>query len=177
MKDKKYRTATLDLLIRLLSVEGHSDDIARYLPKASAGDDPKLKLLRGVALLNKKEYAQAAKAVNDVLHQLDRDSLSEAISIRAKALLGQAASVTDKKRKQELMLEAGLDFMRVATFFRGSPQAGESLFLAGQIMARLPERPNTAAAANAYKVVARDYAGTPIGQKATVALNTLRVRQ
>jgi len=177
MKDKKYRTATLDLLIRLLSVEGHSDDIARYLPKASAGDDPKLKLLRGVALLNKKEYAQAAKAVTDVLRQLDRESLSEALSVRAKALLAQAATETDKKEKQKLMQEAGLDFMRVATFFRGTPRAGESLFLAGKIMASLPERPNRAAAVNAYKAVERDYAGTPIGQKASVALKTLKVRQ
>ena len=177
MKDEKYRNATLDLLVRLLSVEGRSDEIARWLPKEAAGDDPKLKLLRGVAFLNKKEYAPAAKAVNDVLHQLGRDSLSEALSVRAKALLGQAAAVTDKKTKQELMLEAGLDFMRVATFFRGTPQAGESLFLAGQIMASLPERPNKAAAIKAYEAVKRDYAGTPIGQKASVALNTLKVRQ
>jgi len=177
MKDKKYRNATLDLLVRLLSVEGRSDEIARWLPKEAAGDDPKLKLLRGVAFLNKKEYAPAAKAVNDVLHQLGRDSLSEALSVRAKALLGQAAAVTDKKTKQELMLEAGLDFMRVATFFRGTPQAGESLFLAGQIMASLPERPNKAAAIKAYEAVERDYAGTPIGQKASVALKTLKVRQ
>jgi len=177
MKDKKYRNATLDLLVRLLSVEGRSDEIARWLPKEAASDDPKLKLLRGVAFLNKKEYAPAAKAVNDVLHQLGRDSLSEALSVRAKALLGQAAAVTDKKTKQELMLEAGLDFMRVATFFRGTPQAGESLFLAGQIMASLPERPNKAAAIKAYEAVERDYAGTPIGQKASVALKTLKVRQ
>jgi len=177
MKDKKYRTAALDLLVRLLSIEDRSDEITRYLPKESAGDDPKLKLLRGVALLNKKEYSKAAKAVNDVLRQLDRDSLSEALSVRAKALLGQAASVTDKKKKQELMQAAGLDFMRVATFFRGTPRAGESLFLAGQIMASLPERPNTAAAANAYKAVESQYAGTPISQKASVALKTLRVRQ
>ena len=177
MKDKKYRTATLDLLIRLLSIEGRSDDIARYLPKAGADDDPRMKLLRGVAFLNNKEYAQAAKAVNDVLRQLDKESLSEALSVRAKALLAQSDAETDKKKKQKLMQEAGLDFMRVATFFRGTPQAGESLFLAGKIMASLPERPNRAAAINAYKVVERDYAGTPIGQKASVALQTLKVRQ
>ena len=75
------------------------------------------------------------------------------------------------------MQKAGLDFMRVVTFFRGSPQAGESLYLAGKIMASLPKRPNPAAAAKAYEIVARDYAGTPIGRKASIALKTLRVRQ
>jgi len=177
MKDKKYRTASLELLGRLLSVEDRSDEITRWLPKATSSDDPKLKLLRVLALLKKKEYDKAVDAVTGVLRQLDRDSLPQALSMRAKALLGQADSVADKKKKQELMQAAGLDFMRVATFFRGTPRAGESLFMAGQIMATLPERPNTVAAANAYKAVERDYAGTPIGQKATNALKTLKVKR
>ncbi|MDP6546093.1 MAG: hypothetical protein QGH60_19100 [Phycisphaerae bacterium] len=177
MKDKKYRTAALDLLAKLLSVEGRGDEIVRWLPKESADDGPKLKLLRVAALLNKKDYTKAETGVDGVLRQLDKDSLSEALSIRAKALLGQAGSETDKKKKQELMQKAGLDFMRVAIFFRGSPRAGESLFLAGQIMATLPSKPNIPAAINAYKAVESQYAGTAIGKKATIALKTLQARK
>ena len=176
ISDKKYRAAALELLVRLLQHEGRGNEIIKYLPKTSDGE-PKLELLKAIALLDKKEYTQAETVINDVLRELDRGSLSEALAVRAKALYGQADAAADKKKKQRLMQEAGLDFMRVATFFRGSRQAGESLYLAGKIMASLPERPNTAAAANAYKAVVRDYAGTPIGQKASIALKTLRVKR
>ena len=181
MKDEKYHAALLELLVRLLRHEGRGEEVLAVLDtdavKTSNGGGARLKMLKGIALLDKKEYAQAAMAVTGVLRELDGDSLPEALAVRAKAFLGQADSATDKKKKQELMQKAGLDLMRVVTFFRGSPQAGESLYLAGKIMADLPERPNTAAAARAYEIVARDYAGTAIGQKASIALKTLKIRQ
>lgn len=177
LKDSKYRTTALKLLARLLSVEERSGEITRFLPPPSPNDAPELKLLRAGALLNKKQYADAEKAITGLLDELKKDSLAEAISIRAKALLGQASSATDKKEKQKLMQKAGLDFMRVATYFRGTPLAGESLFLAGGIMASLPEQPNMTAATLAYQAVEREYAGTPIARKAAIALKTLSIRR
>ena len=72
-------------------------------------------------------------------------------------------------------LEAAVDFMRVATFFPGSQRAAESLLAAGQIMATLPDKPNTAAAAEAYRAVAEGYPGTPIGKEASRKLKKLRM--
>ena len=177
IKNKDYHTAALELLVRLLYVEGRINEITRWLPKESPGEPPKLKLLRGVALLYGKEYAKAATTITNVLRKLDSESLPEAMSIRAKALLGQSDSEIDKAKKQELMQKAGLDFMRIWAFFQDSPRAGESLFLAGKIMAALPEKPNTTAAARAYEAVVRNYPGTPIGRQASIALKTLEIRR
>ena len=176
IKDGKYQAAALELLGRLLQQEGRGAEIITWLPKTAA-TGPKLVLLKAVALFGKKEYTQAEGAVTGVLHQLDRDSLPEALIVRGKAILAQADAETDKKKKRELMLKAGLDFMRVATFFRGLPRAGESLYLAGKIMATMPDKPNTVAAVNAYEAVAKNYAGTPIGQKAADALKAIKSRQ
>ena len=71
------------------------------------------------------------------------------------------------------MLDAALDFMRVATYFPGALSAGESLYQAGKIMISLPKKPNKIAAVRAYQAVAANHAGTPIGKAASAELTRL----
>jgi hypothetical protein len=173
IKDGKYQAAVLELLGNLLQREGREDEFAEHIPKGAKGG-PKLEILKAKGFLAKKDFANAEIVINNVLSKLERESLPAALMIRGKVVLARSEAVTDKKKKRELMLDAGVDFMKVYTHFNDSPLAGEALYLTAGIMAALPGRPNVGAAIKACETVARDYAGTPIGQEASVTLETLK---
>jgi len=170
IKGAQYKSSTIDLLVRLMVREGRYDDVIALLKDTA---DPKLKVLLAVALLETQDHAGAVKVVTDALKELEMESLAEALSVRGKALLAQSAMLSDKAKMQDKMLEAALDFMRVATFFPGTQRAGESLLAAGRIMAALPKRANNVAAAKAYQAVATGYPGTPLGKTASKELKKL----
>ncbi|MCP4403645.1 MAG: hypothetical protein GY801_40865 [bacterium] len=176
LKDKNYTVVALKLLVHLLRHEGRESEIGPLLgdPRFERIKDPELELLKAQGLLAKKDYAKAESVVNGVLHDLKWESLPEALMIRGKAVLARSGTVTDKEKKQAIMLDAGVDFMRVYTQFSNSPLAGEALYLTGMIMTNLPEGPNMGAARKAWETVARDYAGTSIGQKAKGALEKIK---
>ena len=137
---------------------------------------PELKILKAVALLDTKEYAKTIATVTDAFGTLDRKYLPEALMIRAKAILAQSGSVADKNAKQKKMVDAAVEFMRVAAHFQGTPQAGEALYNAGKIMADMP-KPNNRAATKAFQAVFGSYAGTPIGMLASKELKKLGAKQ
>ncbi|MDP6044758.1 MAG: hypothetical protein QGG25_04040 [Phycisphaerae bacterium] len=170
IKVSQYKASAVDLLVRLMLREGRHDDVISLLANPS---NPKLKVVKAIALLKKKAHAASAKVITDALNELDKESLAEALSVRAKALLGQSATITDTDERQDMMLDAALDFMRVATYFPGALSAGESLYQAGKIMISLPKKPNKIAAVRAYQAVAANHAGTPIGKAASAELTRL----
>jgi hypothetical protein len=174
ISDGPYHTSAVELMVRLMLREGRSKDVIVILKDVS---EPKLKVLKATALLDAKDPAGAVSTVTGALDGLGMESLPEALAIRGKGLLAQSGAETDKKKKQKLMLDAALDFMRVATFFPGTERAAEALFNAGKIMASLPEKPNRGAAVRAYQTVAASYAGTPIGKAATDELAKLGVKK
>jgi hypothetical protein len=173
IKDAQQQTLAKGLLADLYLREGRTPDAIRILEKATG---PAMKVLLGAALLDIKEYSKAQSTITSTLSKLDRKALPKALAIRAKAMLGQAASLTDRAQKQNFMLQAALDFMRIAAFYQGTPQAGESLYNAGKIMETLPT-PNKTAAVKAYQTVAVTYAGTPIGKSASNDLKRLKVKK
>jgi len=180
IKDSNYQATVKELLGRLLRHEGRTDELVKLFSNSAGGNGTvtsvraaNQQVIVAGALLDKGKHANAAKAITQSLRNLDKDSLPAALMILGKAQLGQAASASGD-RKQELMQRAGLSFMRVFTYFRGSSESGEALFLAAEVMATLPRKPNRTAAARAYGFVAKAYPGTPIGQKASVALKRLK---
>lgn len=83
---------------------------------------------------------------------------------RAQQLLAEAA---DPPSRRKLLIAAGLDFMRVATFYPGSQQAPEAMLRAGQVNAALGNR---WAAGNAWRLVIKKH---PASQAAAEAAKTI----
>jgi len=162
---------TLELLARIMLHEGKFKDVVALL---SFAKDPILKVLKAQGMIGIKDYAKAASVVTKALGELKHESLSEAMMTRGQALWAQSTSITDKKKKEKMMKEAVLDFMRVGTYFPSTPHAGQSLYNTGMIMVSLPVRPNKRAAAKLFQFVSRAYAGTPIGKAAETELKKLK---
>jgi len=187
--NKTYRSAVVQLLRELYDREGRADDVlklagdgdkpgepagakasgASRLTFGSAGGE----LLEIKALLTKKDYSTAAAKASSLLRTCGKDDLAAALMFLGKAQLGRASS-GDQREKRRLMLRAGLNFMRVVTHFRRSPDAAEALYLTATILQDLPGKPNTKAAARAYEAVARRHKGTPFAAKAAEALEKMR---
>jgi len=97
--------------------------------------------------------------------------------IRGRALLLSAraqrklASLAEGPEKRRLLIGAGLDFMRVATFFPSAPEAPGALFAAGRVNADLGNIP---AAMNAYRAVIKTYPASGASKDAAVAIRHIR---
>lgn len=74
-----------------------------------------------------------------------------------------------KDARKELV-QAGLNFMRVVTFFTASTQTPEALFLAGQVNEKLGNRN---AARQAYAAIKEHFSNTKFASKASKALDAL----
>ncbi len=92
------------------------------------------------------------------------------------ALAAQGVHIDELKapamgqEKQKLLLEAGLNFMRVYTFFKASEIANEALYEAAVVNVELGNKP---AARAAFKMVIERSAGSAIGKKAVEGLESL----
>jgi TolA-binding protein len=93
--------------------------------------------------------------------------LPEALLWMGKAQLAIAENSDDAR---EELLRAGLNFMRVVTFFAASTDAPEALFLAGKVNQKLG---NTAAARNAWQAVKEHFPDTRFAPRASKALEGL----
>jgi len=174
VSDPKYKTSATELLVRLMVREGRSQDVVDILKDPAS---PGLKVLKAAALVEGKQNAAAISIITGSISEFDAESLPEALSVRGRAILAQSAGITSKTEKQDAMLQAAMDFMRVATYFPSSESAGQSLFLAGRIMSQLPVKPNIDAATRAYKAVAANHAGTEVGKAAANELRKLKIKQ
>lgn len=112
----------------------------------------------------------ALKRVEANLKRFDEAQLGEALLVAGKARAYLAEGLSgDEKRK--MLLDAGLDLMRVVAHFPGTPEAMEALFEAGGVNARLG---NVQAAKHAYReVINRAGDKAPLTARARKALDSL----
>jgi len=98
------------------------------------------------------------QVLDEITTNLEADRYETALLPQALLLAGKAAQQlaarAEGARRRQLLVAAGLDFMRVATFFPRSRQAPEALLAAGNVNAALG---NAWAAGNAYKAVIQRY--------------------
>jgi len=89
---------------------------------------------------------------------------------KAQLLLAQSAA---GGAKMALLLDAGLDLMRVVAYYGDAPEAGEALYLAGKVNAALG---NGGAARAAYEEVVNRYGDSEAAQQAQAELGKAKPR-
>lgn len=190
--DKQYVTYARQLQMKLYSQEGLAEKAAA-VAKSIAGKSgvgttdttggPKGKprpmgntdsLMSAVeVLLQQGSGDKAFEIVNDNIDRFDTGALPRALLLRGKARMVMVKGGGDAGK---LLRQAGLDFMRIVAHYPESVDAGEALYLAGEVNASLP-KPNYAAARAAWQQVLSSYGGTgPLAGRAQKALDQLRGR-
>ncbi len=182
----KAKDATLaavkQALLDLYTMEGQSAKAAAIAGEiASApvsGDTPKNggEVLEGQikaadALL---QNGDPAKAVSTLQGNIDRYSgaeLASAMLVLGKAQLALAEKAKDDAAKRPLLLDAGLNLMRVYTYYASLSEAGEALYYAGKVNEALG---NNVAARTAYTRVTDRYGKSEAASKAQAALAALK---
>ena len=114
-------------------------------------------------------WAQAVETIEADLNDYPDDMLAEALLVLGRAVRKQSG-VTDGDGGRALLLESGVHFMYVVTFFASSDEAAEALFEAGTICEEIE---NVRAARQAYVAVQTRYSHLPVAEKATAALEAL----
>jgi tetratricopeptide (TPR) repeat protein len=186
-----YDRAITKLLLDLYTFEGDdeaaSTEAARLAGQPAPGteveddgseDGPRSetnlseRLAAATVLMNGRSesgWAQAIETIEADLHQYSDDMLAEALFILAHATRKQAG-VTEGDEGRVLLLEAGVHYMYVVTFFPASDEAGEALLEAGAINEEIG---NIRAARQAYAAVRTRYGHLPVVDKASAALEAL----
>lgn len=177
--DKSYQAAIKGLLLVLYEKEGLTEKASALAAEISgAGSTPAAGSLRdqlqGLEL--RLSQGQAAEVLADIQKNLDaygEADLPKALLLAGKAQTRLAEAAKDAEGRKKALAAAGLDFMRVYTYFARSAEAPEALYLAGQANASLPQ-PNAAAAAAAYEKVIKEYASSPFAASAKAALEKIK---
>ena len=187
--DKQYVTVARELQMRLYSHEGMAEEAAAAAktiagktgPPETSGGPTKPRpmgntdsLMSAVeVLLQQGSGDKAFEIIDDNIDRFDTGTLPWAMLLRGKARMLMATGAGDKDK---LLRQAGLDFMRIVTHYPDSRDAGEALYLAGEVNASLP-KPNYAAARAAWQQVLSSYGGTgALAGRAQKALDQLRGR-
>ncbi len=177
-----HRAAVLELLKELLSHEGKAQELLSMADKPQSDEavvaGPKKsvaysELLVADALLTDQKYAEASEVYGKLLRRVAKNRLPDVLMGLAKSQQGQSNQVKNTKAKRELMMKAGLNYMRIVTFFGNSKAGGISLYRAGCIMRDLPGKKNLRSARSAFRMVAERYKGTKIANDAGKALADL----
>ncbi|HUT61682.1 MAG TPA: hypothetical protein VNA25_27910 [Phycisphaerae bacterium] len=177
ISSKPYQSAIKGLLLSLYQKQGMKDKaeaLAAELsgktvtPSATGARDQ----LRGLEVrIEQGEAAQALAGIRKNIESYGSADLPKALLLAGRAQMALAGKASGDE-KRALLIEAGLDLMRVYAYFPRSQEAAESLYLAGQVNASLP-KPNLAAAAAAYKRVIETYGSSPFAAKAKQALEKI----
>ena len=114
-------------------------------------------------------WTRAVETIEADLHQYPDDMLSEALLVLGLATRKQAGAAEGDEGRR-LLLEAGVHFMYVATFFADSDEAAQAMFEAGTINEEIG---NARAARKVYAAVLAKYGHLPIAEQATAALEAL----
>ncbi len=177
-----YELALKQLLLELYQHEGRDKEatgLAKELAAGTAPDDKgpekangdvRAQLKATAYLLEQGEAESALEKINANLERYEHHDLPMALLIAGKAQMALAGKA---RQREELLLKAGLNFMRVATFFSEAPEAPEALYLAGRINAMFA-RPNRQAAGAAYEAVIVRYGQSSFAEKARAELERLR---
>lgn len=123
------------------------------------------------AYLNDDKPLKALETIENDLRSFRRSQLSKALLLRGLARVRVAQGKAGKAREEQL-LQAGLDFMRVYSAFPTSAQAADALFHAGRVHTLLA-RPNLKVARAVYLKVVADYGKRGAASKAREALKKL----
>lgn len=155
-----FKKLVTELLVNLLNAEGRTDEALRYVsggqpqnPDPGNGGTQTPVVTNAVVSLTAVNTFFTAKKYDDCIAQVkaglknfsDRD-LPEALYILAECQFIKGTASKD----QSLLSEAGLNFMRVYTFYDASPRAGEALLKAGIVCSEIG---NKKAALSAFSKV------------------------
>jgi len=190
--DKPYAGAVRQLLMELCRHEGRSAEAAELAeeitaePKSQpAGGDKKAdrtsgggrdglegQLKAAEVFLQQGETARALGVVKANLSRYNDNDLPTALLLMGKAQYALYRTEARAERKENLLIEAGLNLMKVFANFPSSPAAAEALYMAGRVNAS-PELKNRAGARAAYETVIRQYGASPFAAKAKEDLDKL----
>ena len=183
------KTAVGNLLLSLYQKEGRSGDaasLAAEMAGGAAGNDPntngggdpadlagRLRALR--VLLKSGQDGSDAGRIRQVEDEVQKGirSCTEATLPEAMFLLGKARYLRWKlatNRDEKLLKSAGLDLMRVVTFYPSHAAAPEALYTAGLVNEGLG---NDAAASRAWREVVAKYPGSAAAAMAKTDLQRL----
>ena len=119
-------------------------------------------------LLKEGKSAEALRAIQDNLNAFREDELAEALLVSAKARADQARKASDAAQGREMLTQAGLDYMRVASYWPQAGQAPEALMGAAAVNAQLG---NAQAARLTYQRVIARYPQSPQALSARAELD------
>jgi len=123
------------------------------------------------AYLNDDKPLKALEIIEEDVRSFLPSQLPKALLLRGLARVRVAQGRAGQAREEQL-LQAGLDFMRVYSGFPSSTQAAEALFHAARVHT-LFARPNLTVARAVYRKVVADYGRRGIASKAREALKKL----
>ena len=169
VSNEAYVAAINDLLLTFYQHEGRKAKAASLAARITNsaesnahstaerfGSDREATRLEAMEILI--DEGSAGQVLKDIKSNLHRGLYRGGLFPRALLLAGKAQKQLAEKanglNRRKLLIAAGLDFMRVATFFPASDYAPEALLAAGKVNAALG---NPWAAANAYKRVIKRY--------------------
>ncbi len=178
--------ALLDKLYRVEGKESPSEQDGDTVEATDDGQGPRTKPFNGsngdAKLLDAAEElisgGQAQEAMDRLeknLDKFDRNNLPRALLLMGKARQAQAQLAPGEKA-DEMLISAGLNYMKVVAHFPHSPQAPQALYLAGKVNASF-SKPNIRAAKNAFNMVIQRYDKSEYAQKAKRSLTSLEVTE
>ena len=189
---KPYSQAILKLLVNLYERQGNLEKArqaaTRLLGKqhtqsttATSGEtsqpqqpirqhsyEPQLRLAR--ISLRAGRYNEVVSQLEPLLSKLSDKELPEGLYLIGRAKLELSKRTTDKDKAKKLLLEAGIKFMEVVSYFPQHSRAPWALLLAGKVNQRLG---NITAARKAYLTVIKQYNKSEAAKLAKKAINLL----
>ena len=140
---------------------------------APAGSMP-VRLRQAGLALKAGEYKKVVSFVEPALKKYPPTELSTALYLLGGAQLGLARAETKKDKAGQLLLDAGLNLVRVVANYPGSTEAPDALLLAGEVSERLK---NFSAAKAAYSAVISRYSRSPAAKKAQAARERIKDKE
>ncbi len=189
VKSKPYIQAILKLLIELYEREGQLEKARKIAirltgkqhtqpvttrksgtgkPARPVSLEPQLRLAR--ISFRSGHYDEAINQIEPSLNKFLTKELPEALYLLGRAKFELSKRVNEKDKARQLLIEAGVRFMEVVTFFPDNHNASEALLLAGKVNENLG---NMQAARKAYSAVIKRYPGSRSATLAEKAMKRL----
>ncbi len=141
----------------------------KTMPPPDGSANVQLRL--AVLSLKQGRYERVIRQLQPRMKKFTAEDLPAAMLLLGRAKLGLSKQKQDKSAAEKMLLEAGLDLMRVVVFFGSSDEAPQALLSAGRVNERLG---NADAAKSAYSAVAKRFAQSPAAKEARKALERMK---
>ena len=165
---KKFTFILTASLLALIAVAPGQPKPPPPMPVIAPPMTGQLTALEGT--LKSGEYDKVIKDIDATLLKYNAQDLAKALFLRGQAKALLAGKTADAAAKKTLLLQGGVDLMRVATFYPYSPEAGPALVETGKVLTAAGDK---AAALNAYEAAISRYADAPIATEAKMAREAL----